>query len=97
MFSKEKTAYQPATSIWNCPVLEVDFLICTTSCKSNAYGAKELRFSNFGANSWKIEKLKYNFIRINILYQNQITFLKLPHKLPAEEDLFMSGQCLPKQ
>lgn len=51
----------------------------------------------FGANSWKIEKLKYNFIRINILYQNQIPFPKVPHKLPAEEDLFMSGQCLPKQ
>lgn len=79
LFSKEKKAHQPVTSTRNCSVLEGDVLICTTSCKANEYGAKGLRFSNFGANSWKIEKLKDNFIRINILYQNQITFPKVPH------------------
>lgn len=62
MFSGEKMTYQPATSTLNCSVLEGSFLICPTSCKSNDYGAKKLRFASFHTNSCNTEKLRYDFI-----------------------------------
>lgn len=96
MFSREKMTYQPSTSTLNCPVLEGSFLICTTSCKSNEYGAKKLRFASFPTNRWNIEKLRYDFIWINILYKNKIAFHKVSYKLPANTDLFISEQCLSK-
>ena len=46
-FSKEKMAYRCATFTRNCPVLEGDFLIHTTSCKSNEYRAKEAEIFKF--------------------------------------------------
>lgn len=57
MFSKEKMTHQPATSTLNCPMLKKSVLICTTSCKLNEYGAKELRFASFHCNSENIERL----------------------------------------